>query len=441
MAPESVSEDTGANSYQALVDGDCLWVSMIWAHEGNFTALVLSGGGAKGAYELGVLEGICRNDSLHKYRNWSMIVGTSIGALNAGALAQYQPEEQCTKAIQAAQAFWDTIKAPEDVWVSSELADVDPGDTKTSREPCLTGIRAMSMAMAFYRRGGVCDPKPGRKAFEFAVKKERIRQSGMMLRVVATSLATGLPKWWQETDERIIEGCEASGAIAPLIFPKEVDGVGYIDGGFVANTPIMKALEEGAQTVIVVELNPMSSNTLIPSLQKLYAADEDVGLRILEFEASLMQQRYFLEHELQMACQRFPDRKIMAFLPRSDVGDFMTFTEEALQKMRRKGLFTVANQELENLCEVFAENSLFVVEDFSSSGSNAQSGDEPEGASNSHLWALAAVLGFTRSAWFLIFGTVSSMFIICRSWQSCRRKFAETQISEDPWEPYYALDV
>eukprot|EP00439_Symbiodinium_sp_Y106_P039757 s658_g4.t2 len=36
--------------------------------KGNFTALVLSGGGAKGAYELGVLEGICRNDSLHKYR-------------------------------------------------------------------------------------------------------------------------------------------------------------------------------------------------------------------------------------------------------------------------------------------------------------------------------------------------------------------------------------
>ena len=31
-------------------------------------------------------------------RNWSMIVGTSIGALNAGALAQYPPEEQCTKA-------------------------------------------------------------------------------------------------------------------------------------------------------------------------------------------------------------------------------------------------------------------------------------------------------------------------------------------------------
>jgi len=30
-------------------------------------------------------------------RNWSMIVGTSIGALNAGALAQFSPEAQCSQ--------------------------------------------------------------------------------------------------------------------------------------------------------------------------------------------------------------------------------------------------------------------------------------------------------------------------------------------------------
>ena len=33
-------------------------------------------------------------------RNWSMIVGTNIGALNAGALAQFPPEAQCSKAGQ-----------------------------------------------------------------------------------------------------------------------------------------------------------------------------------------------------------------------------------------------------------------------------------------------------------------------------------------------------
>ncbi|CAJ1335574.1 unnamed protein product [Effrenium voratum] len=121
---------------------------------------------------------------------------------------------------------------------------VAPQDPSTIREPCMSGTHLMSMAprqaIAFWRKGGLCDPQPGRTAFEFAVKRERIRNSGMMLRVVATSLATGRGKWWDEKSEHIIQGCEASGAMAPVIYPMEVDHEGFVDGGFVANTPIMK---------------------------------------------------------------------------------------------------------------------------------------------------------------------------------------------------------
>eukprot|EP00913_Durusdinium_trenchii_P034580 g32350.t1 len=168
--------------------------------------------------------------------------------------------------------------------------------------------RLMSMALAFWQRGGLCDPTPGRRNFELGVRRERIRSSGMMLRVVATSLKTGQAKWWDEKSDRIIEGCEASGAIAPIIYPMEVDSEGFVDGGFVANTPIMKALEDGAQTVVVVNLDPVNTTGLIPDLEALSKAGIDVGLSIVEFEFNMMQQRYFLEHELQMACFGFPDR-------------------------------------------------------------------------------------------------------------------------------------
>ena len=33
----------------------------------------------------------------------------------------------------------------------------------------------LSKALAFFQRGGLCDPVPGRNAFEFAVQKDRIR--------------------------------------------------------------------------------------------------------------------------------------------------------------------------------------------------------------------------------------------------------------------------
>ena len=56
----------------------------IWRPQGK-TVLVLAGGGGKGAWAAGVLQGLCEKE---EYRNsWESISGTSIGALNAGASA------------------------------------------------------------------------------------------------------------------------------------------------------------------------------------------------------------------------------------------------------------------------------------------------------------------------------------------------------------------
>lgn len=211
----------------------------------------------------------------------------------------------------------------------------------------------MSMALSFWQRGGLCDPAPGRNAFEFAVQKDRIRTSGMMLRVVATSLKTGQAKWWDEKSKKIIQGCEASGAIAPIIYPMEVDNEAFVDGGFVANTPIMKALQDGAQTVLVVNLDPLATGGLIPDLRALQQGEANVGLSIMQSEFSIMQQRYFLEHELQMACWGFPDRKILAYTPLKDPGNFMAFSGAALQRMRQEGVQTVNETEPVDLCKAF----------------------------------------------------------------------------------------
>eukprot|EP00435_Cladocopium_sp_Y103_P048769 s128_g14.t1 len=223
-----------------------------------------------------------------------------------------------------------------EVWVSSDLADPSAPDPVKNREPCMTSSRIMSMALAFFQRGGLCDPIPGRNAFEFAVQKDRIRpldqfgspgirSSGMMLRVVATSLKTGQAKWWDENSDTIIQGCEASGAIAPIIYPMEVDHEAFVDGGFVANTPIMKALQDGAQTVLVVNLDPLSTSGLISDLQALQKADTNVGLRIMQSEFNIMQQRRKTRNEVA-----------------ADTA-----------QMRDKGVQTVNETEPVDLCELF----------------------------------------------------------------------------------------
>ena len=66
-------------------------------------ALVLQGGGALGAYQCGVYEGLYAGGLRP---NW--FVGTSIGAINAAILAGNAPEQRVARLHE----FWDTICEP-----------------------------------------------------------------------------------------------------------------------------------------------------------------------------------------------------------------------------------------------------------------------------------------------------------------------------------------
>lgn len=369
----------------------------------NFTALVLSGGGSKGAFELGILEGICANKSLEELRGWSMIVGTSIGALTAGALSQFPPEQQCTHAVPMVTRFWQSIRTSEDVWQSTQLGSPlrAPGPVRVQ---CLSALDAVSMALGFYQKGGLCDPSPGRRAYEFSVNTSRIQGSGTRLQVVATSLSTGHGRWWNETSDDIVLGILASSSLSPLIFPMEVEGEWYIDGGFVTNTPILRALELGATTVVVVDPSCFAQENLIKNVSQLEADEENVGLRIVEFEAALMQRSYFLDHELEMACAGYPDREILAYFPsRSDIVNMADFSAESIEQMRLEGQQIAREDRPRNLCKLYRQMGMQSSEaPFEASAllSTKDSGDQVRGLPALVVICLAAA-AFSGYAWYL----------------------------------------
>src|SRR5262247_1284490 len=77
----------------------------------DVVALVLRGGGALGAYQAGVYEG------LHEAGirpNW--LAGISIGALNAAIIAGSPEDER----VDRLRAFWETICALHVDWVSND---------------------------------------------------------------------------------------------------------------------------------------------------------------------------------------------------------------------------------------------------------------------------------------------------------------------------------
>merc|ERR1712196_679905 len=147
-------------------------------------------------YHGGLLESLCADPTLDKFRNWRMVIGSSIGALSAGLIAQYPPEKQCSEAVPELVAFWNSIQDDMDVFKSAQIDN----PVQASRKKCMSLKDTPSMILSFWNKGGFCSMEPGEEAFHFEVTRQNINNSGMMLRVVATSLNNGTGKWWSEQD-------------------------------------------------------------------------------------------------------------------------------------------------------------------------------------------------------------------------------------------------
>ena len=246
------------------------------------TALVLGGGGARGAYEAGVLSylrGELRQE-LGRHVDLDILTGTSVGAINAcfAAGTAAIPDQQGSGLVQR----WQSLRV-------EHVLRVGPGDILRAardlfrRTPLLTDRPA----------GGIVDPlglqELVRNQIPWREVSRNIRSRKVQaLSVSATRVATGhttvfvqryerdAPPWSRDPHyhamaARIGPFHALASAAIPLLFPAvPVAGELYVDGGLRQNVPISPALRLGAERVIVVSLRhrPVSA-TLLPAGQDL----------------------------------------------------------------------------------------------------------------------------------------------------------------------------
>jgi NTE family protein len=234
--------------------------------------LVLAGGGARGAYELGALSVLLPALEARGERP-RVIVGTSVGALNATFLAA-TAEQPVVAVIERGLAIWDGISFGQ---VLDHL-----GSPRALRR--LVRYVGQFLGVPGARLDALLDPSPLRRTLQRDIPFDAIERNvatGALdaAAVVATSALTsrsvvfhrggGAPP---RDDVRGIdyvdvgpdglrdEHVRASAAI-PAAFPavhvsEPVDARGwYVDGGTRLNTPIKPALRLGARRVVVVALN------------------------------------------------------------------------------------------------------------------------------------------------------------------------------------------
>ena len=232
--------------------------------------LVLAGGGARGAYEIGALRALLPWLETRDKRRPDLIVGTSVGALNAAYLAAHADR----RADDLMDEAWDQ-------WLEIGYRQVLAPFLSVS-ELATAGRVTLSVLLRRVLPYSLLDPDPLRKTLAHLVAFEDIRRrredgSLRACGVVATEAHTNRSVVFHDggpdppSDDRrgidyvgtaIREDHVRASAAIPVAFPAvnvaEPNRGWYFDGGTRLNTPIKPALKLGADRVIVIGLNSLA---------------------------------------------------------------------------------------------------------------------------------------------------------------------------------------
>ncbi|RKD25213.1 Dynamin family protein [Caminicella sporogenes DSM 14501] len=232
--------------------------------------LVFSGGGGKGAYEIGVWK------ALNEFNIKPIAIsGTSVGALNASLYVQ----GDLKKAIDV----WNDIETKGILTINIE--DIIK---KFSRNK-LAKYVDLSMIPTFIRTRGLFSQEGLKKVLDEVLECSKIQNSDITFFACTCNVKNRTEKYFEVNkydDERIKKILLASSAIPGVFDEINIDGEIYFDGGLVDNTPIQPVYEMNCDTIIVVHLN---RKTVI-----------DKG--------------------------RFPNTNIISIVPRRDLGGFIKGT-------------------------------------------------------------------------------------------------------------------
>jgi NTE family protein len=291
----------------------------------DVVALVLQGGGALGAYQAGVYEG------LHEAGirpTW--LAGISIGALNAAVIAGSPEAER----VGRLREFWETICAAPIDWPASQgVAHALPfafdlrsahntaaamrallmgqsGFFKPRFPPPFLSMFAGDAATSFY------DTAPLRDTLQRLVDFDLLNAGAVRVSVGAVNVRNANLVYFDTAERRLrAEHFMASGALPPGFPAVEIDGESYWDGGMVSNTPLSRVLtSEPRRDTLTFQVDLWSAKGRLPHDLR------DVSSRQKDIQYS-SRTRAITNHMLQMQKMRQALQQLMAKLPAAAMND------------------------------------------------------------------------------------------------------------------------
>ncbi len=210
----------------------------------KITALVLSGGGAKGAFQVGAEQYARQVKGYH----WDVIAGVSVGALNGVMLAMQKYKELLDT--------WNTI-ANEKVY--------------TGGFNLLSVIKLLLGAKSFYGN------QPLQQLLKMQLEPDKIKAD---LRMGAVSLINGEYSQFRKDSPNLAAAVLASTVIPVIWEPVDVSTEfrAMVDGGVRNISPIGDVLDSDPDEIVIINCSPVAAESLKNDLGDVVK----IGLRALD---------------------------------------------------------------------------------------------------------------------------------------------------------------
>jgi len=279
-------------------------------------ALVLQGGGALGAYQAGVFEGL-----QEKAIDVDWVAGISIGAVNAAIIAGNPPAARVAKL----RGFWEQVTGAlpalplagtEDwrEWVhllsaGFVAAQGVPGFFRPRMLPPVMAPAGSAGATSFY------DSAPLAATLDAFVDWDLLNRGPVRLSVGAVNVETGNFRYFDSDRERIdSRHIMASGALPPGLPPVEIDGAWWWDGGVVSNTPLSHVLDHQKEDLLVFQVDLFPARGALPAtIVDVYAREKDIRYS--------SRTRQVTDQLIRLRKEREAIRKVLAKLPQDLAAD------------------------------------------------------------------------------------------------------------------------
>ncbi|MDZ4832819.1 MAG: patatin-like phospholipase family protein [Candidatus Melainabacteria bacterium] len=237
-------------------------------------ALVLGGGGSRGAAHIGVLR-VLEEEGIR----FDLVVGNSIGAIIGGLYCAGTPLTEI-EAIMKDQTLSE-VYLPRFIWARILFIPLRPLVYAFRETPC----------------AGLASGKKMHKFLEKQIpeNKRLIEKLDIPFEAVALNLNDGTVRSFDHGD--LVQSMIASSTIPGLFKPVKIDSEYYVDGGIGANVPTFKARQSGADFIIAVS----ADNKLTHIQSSKLSSYKFLGRRILDAAFVAMDKRLREEANIVIA--------------------------------------------------------------------------------------------------------------------------------------------